>query len=98
MDRIRSLNEQDRRNSQAPLSDAGAPEAPLAPPDRTHFPGFFSNFGAAGGIDPKRTTPQAQPWPDDDEEEANLRALEARLSSTGNVRDAVELYKARTAS
>ena len=102
MDRIRTLNERDRQNgqapfSQAPFSDAGPPQAPLAPPDGAHFSDFFRTFGAVGGIDPEDTTRQAQPWPDDDEEQANLRALEARLSSTGNIRDAVELYKARTA-
>jgi len=97
MDRIRTLNKQDRRNSQAPFSDAGPPDAPAAPLDGAHFSDFFRDYGAATDIDPEDATRQAPPWPDDDEEQANLRALEARLSSTGNIRDAVELYKARTA-
>jgi hypothetical protein len=36
--------------------------------------------------------------PDDEQEQANLRALEDRLTSTGNINDAWALYKARIAS
>lgn len=40
-----------------------------------------------------------QPAPlDDQEERANLRALDAQLSNTGSIRDAVALYLARKAS
>ena len=91
MDRIRALNEQYRQNSQAPFSDAGAPGSTSAPSDGARFSDFFGNFDAGADIDPEDA---AQP---DDEQQANLRALEARLSSTGDIRDAVALYKARTA-
>jgi hypothetical protein len=47
-------------------------------------------------FDPGDPTEPAPP-PLDDEEQANLRALDAKLSSTGNIRDAVALYNARRA-
>jgi hypothetical protein len=46
------------------------------------------------GIDPQILM-QPAPAPDDEDEQANLRELEARLSSSGNIRDAVALYNAR---
>jgi hypothetical protein len=48
------------------------------------------------GADPQG---QKQPAPPDDEQEqANIQALEARLSSSGNVNDAWALHNARKAS
>ena len=53
-------------------------------------------YAARTGADPQG---QNQPAPPDDEQEqANIQALEARLSSSGNVNDAWALYNARKAS
>jgi hypothetical protein len=53
-------------------------------------------YAARAGADPQG---QNQPAPPDDEQEqANIQALEARLSSSGNVNDAWALYNARKAS
>jgi hypothetical protein len=41
---------------------------------------------------------QSAPSSDDEQEQANLQALEDRLSSTGNINDALALYNARIAS
>jgi hypothetical protein len=46
------------------------------------------------GMDPQILVQPAQS-PGDEDEQARLRELEARLSSSGNIRDAVALYKAR---
>jgi hypothetical protein len=81
--------------SPAPAYDRGAAVAPLVPSDDANFSGgLLGRFAALAGIDQNQpTTPL-----DDDEEQANLRALDETLSSTGNIRDAVALYKARKAS
>jgi hypothetical protein len=47
-------------------------------------------FAARAGSDPSKPAPS----PDDEQEQANLQALEDRLSSTGNINDAWALYKA----
>lgn len=49
------------------------------------------------GIAPQSVNQPARP-PDDKQEQADLQALEARLSSSGNIDDAWALYKARMAS
>jgi hypothetical protein len=48
------------------------------------------------GIDPQNSNQPAAPMDDDDQ--ADMRALDARLSSSGNIRDAVALYNARRSS
>jgi hypothetical protein len=50
------------------------------------------------GLDPENLNLPALPPLDDEQEQANLQALDAKLSSTGNIRDAVALCKAREAS
>jgi hypothetical protein len=77
---------------------AGATAAPFASPDGPSFSDLLRNFGAPAGTDPEDSIQPAPPPLDDDEEQTNLRALDTRLSSTGNIRDAVALYNARRAS
>jgi len=50
----------------------------------------------APGSDAAPLAPSGDPTfsPDDDQEQADIRALDARLSSLGNIRDAVALYNA----
>jgi hypothetical protein len=75
--------------------DPGASAAPLAPSvDPNYSGGLLGRFAALGGIDPN----QPAPPPDDEQEQADMRALEARLSSSGNIRDAVALHNARRSS
>jgi hypothetical protein len=77
--------------SPAPGYDRGAAAAPLVPSaDANYSGGLFGRFLA--GIDPNQPAP---PSPDDEQEQADLQALDARLSSSGNIRDAVALYNAR---
>jgi hypothetical protein len=47
------------------------------------------------GIDPRNPYQFAAPPLDDLQGQADLRALDARLSSSGNINDAVALYNAR---
>jgi hypothetical protein len=92
------------------MSDSAAPTAPpmidagvLAPPidstDHSNYSGgLLGRYLALAGLDPQNPNQPAPPSPDDEQEQANLRELDARLSSTGDIRDAVALYKARIAS
>jgi hypothetical protein len=50
------------------------------------------------GIDPQNPNQFAPPPLDDEQQQADLRALDARLSSSGDIRDAVALYNARKSS
>lgn len=76
--------------------DASAPSAPSAPSaDPTYSGGLLGRFAALAGIDPQN--PNQAAAPDDDEEQADMGALDARFSNTGNIRDAVALYNARRA-
>jgi hypothetical protein len=83
--------------SPAPAYDPGAAAAPRAPPvDANYSGGLLGMYAALAGTDPQD---QNQPAPPDDEQEqANMQALEARLSSSGNINDAWALYNARQAS
>jgi hypothetical protein len=95
----RRLGRRILNQSPAPAYDPGAAAAPLAPSDDPNFSGgLLGRFAALAGIDPQNPKRPAPPSPDDDEEQAALRALEDRLTSSGNVRDAVALYNARKAS
>lgn len=94
MDYIRTLNARNGQNSQSTFSDPGASATPFGMPDGRNLSELFGSFVPAG-IDPENPT---EPPLDDEEEQANLRALDARLSSIGNIRDAVALYNARRAS
>jgi hypothetical protein len=55
--------------------------------------GLLGMFAARAGSDPNQSAS-----PDDEQEQANLQALEDRLTSTGNINDTWALYKARIAS
>jgi hypothetical protein len=95
----RRLGRRILNQSPAPAYDPGAAAAPLAPSDDPNFSGgLLGRLAALAGIDPQNPKRPAPPSPDDDEEQAALRALEDRLTSSGNVRDAVALYNARKAS
>jgi hypothetical protein len=62
--------------------------------------GLLGRLAAPAGIDPQdpnRSAPPPQQL-DDEQEQADMRALDARLSSSGNIRDAVALYNAKKAS
>ena len=60
--------------------------------------GLPGRYLALAGLYPENPNQPAPPSPDDAEEQANLQALDAKLSSTGDIRDAWALYKARKAS
>jgi hypothetical protein len=78
----------------ASMVDTPAPAAPLAPSDDPDFSGggLLGRLAAFAGIDPPNPN---QPVPlDDEQEQADIRALDAKLSSSGNIRDAVALYNA----
>jgi hypothetical protein len=93
---VRSLGRRIVNQSPASAYDPGVPAAPLAPSvDPNYSGGLLGRFAALAGIDPNQPAP---PSPDDEQEQADIRALEARLSSSGNIRDAVALYNARRSS
>jgi hypothetical protein len=82
--------------SPAPAYDPGAAAAPLAPSvDANYSGGLLGMYAALPGTDPR--DPNEPAPPDDAQEQANLQALEDRLTSTGNINDAWALYKARKA-
>jgi hypothetical protein len=60
--------------------------------------GLLGRYLALAGLDPQNPDQPAPPSPDDEQEQASLRELDERLSSTGDIRDAVALYKARIVS
>jgi hypothetical protein len=51
--------------------------------DTNYTGGLLGMFAALAGSDPNQPAP-----PDDEQEQANLQALEDRLTSTGNINDA----------
>jgi hypothetical protein len=94
----RSLGRGVANPSQASVAGTRAPATPLAPYDDPDYSGgLLGRFAALARFDPQNPDQPAPP-PTDDEEQANLRALDARLSATGDLRDAVALYMARKAS
>jgi hypothetical protein len=75
--------------------DTRAPAVPLTPSDDRNFSGgLLGRLRALAGIDAQNPNQPAPPL-DDEQEQADMRALDARLSNSGNIRDAVALYKAR---
>jgi hypothetical protein len=89
----------DGNRSRAPAIDAGVPASPIVPTDNPNYSGgLLGRFAALAGFDPQKPNQPAPPPPDDEQEQAELRALDARLSSSGNIRDAVALYNARKSS
>jgi hypothetical protein len=95
----RSLGRRIVDPSQASAVDTRAPAAPLAPSDDPNFSGgLLGRFAALAGVDPQNPNQPAPPPLDDEQEQADMRALDARLSRSGNIRDAVALYNARKSS
>jgi hypothetical protein len=92
---MRSLGRRIVDQPPASMFDTRAPAAPLAPSDDPNVSGgLLGRFAALAGIDPQNPNQPAPPL-DDEQEQADMRALDARLSNSGNIRDAVALYKAR---
>jgi len=86
-----------RRNtysiSPASAFDTGTPAVPPAPSaDANYSGGLLGMFAALAGSYQNQPAP-----PDDEQEQADLQALEAKLSSSGGINDAWALYKARVA-
>jgi hypothetical protein len=92
----RRLGRRILNRSPAPAHDSGAVAAPLDPSgDANYAGGLLGMYAALAGTDPQ--DPNQPAPPDDAQEQANLQALEDRLTSTGNINDAWALYKARLA-
>jgi murein DD-endopeptidase MepM/ murein hydrolase activator NlpD len=80
--------------SPASVFDTGAPAVPLAPSaDANYSGGLLGMLAAPAGSDPNQPAP-----PDDEQEQADLQALEDSFTRTGSINDAWALYKARLAS
>jgi hypothetical protein len=81
------------------MFDPAAPTAPFDaahrnPPDRS----VADWIASLAGVDPQNPNQFAPPPTDDELGQANMQALEDKLSSTGDFKDAVALYMARKAS
>jgi hypothetical protein len=77
------------------MVDIRAPAVPLAPSDDPNFSGgLLGRLAALARIDPPNPNQPAPPPLDDEQEQADIRALDAKLSSSGNIWDAVALYNA----
>jgi hypothetical protein len=98
-------------NSPASVSDMGALAAPIVPSDDASFSGGLAAWVAAlAGVGPQSPNQFAAPPLDDGlrgfycddptqpRDDADLQALDARLSRSGDIKDAVALYKARKSS
>jgi hypothetical protein len=82
--------------SSAPAYDPGAAVAPLVPSDDANYwGGVLGRFAGKPGFDPQSQNPPAPP--DDEQQQADLQALEAKFSSSGDINDAWALYNARKA-
>jgi hypothetical protein len=93
----RRLGRSTLNRSPAPADVPGAVAAPLAPSvDANYSGGLLGIYAALAGTDPQ--DPNQPVPPDDAQEQADLQALEDRLTGTGNINDAWALYKARMAS
>jgi hypothetical protein len=80
--------------SPASAFDTGAPAVPfVSSGDANYSGGLLGMFAALAGSDPNQPAPA-----DDEQEQADLQTLEARLSSSGNINDAWALYNARKSS
>jgi hypothetical protein len=92
----RRLARATRSTSPAPAYDPIA-AAPLVPSDDANYTGgLLGMFAGKPGIDPQ--DPNQPAPPDDEQEQAKLQALQDKLTRTGSINDAWELYKARLAS
>jgi hypothetical protein len=92
-DWIASLAGVDRQNPTQPAS-SGVLASPIDSSENANYSGGLpGRYLALAGLDLENPN---QPAPTDDEQvQANLRELDAKLSSTGDIRDAWALYKAR---
>jgi hypothetical protein len=96
---FRNLGRRIYNPSQASVFDTGAPAASLAPSDDSSYSGgLLGRFAALAGVDPQNPNQPAPPPLVDEQEQADMQALDARLSRSGNIRDAVALYNARKSS
>ncbi len=96
---LQYLSQLNGNHSWASVFDPGVPAAPFDVSDPTPFSGGLQGrLAALAGIDPQNPNQFAPPLLDDEQEQADLRALDARLSSSGDIRDAVALYNARKSS
>jgi hypothetical protein len=87
----------DDNKLRAPVFNASAPASPIDPSDNPNFSGgLLGRLVAPAGIAPQNLDQPAPP--DDEREQADMTALDARLASSGNIRDAVALYNARKSS
>jgi hypothetical protein len=82
-----------------PAADAGVPASPIVSTDDPNYSGgLLGRYLALAGLDSQNSNQPAPPPLDDEQDQANLQEFDARLSSTGDIRDAVALYMARKAS
>jgi hypothetical protein len=83
--------------SPARAYDPGAAAAPLVPSDDANYVGgLLGRFAGEAGTD--QQDPNQSALPDDEQEQADLQALEDRFASSGSIGDVWALYKARMAS
>jgi hypothetical protein len=96
---LQYLNQLNGNHPRASAFDPSVPAAPFDVSDPTPFSGGLpGRLAAVAGIDPQNPNQFAPPPLDDEQQQADLRALDARLSSSGDIRDAVALYNARKSS
>jgi hypothetical protein len=94
---MRSLGRRIVDQPPASVFDTSAPALLLASSDDPNFSGgLLGRLAALAGIDPPN--PNQPPPLDDEQEQADIRALDAKLSSSGTIWDAVALYNARKSS
>jgi hypothetical protein len=87
---LQYLNQMNGNNPRASVFDTGMPAAPFDVFDPTPFSGGLpGRLAAVAGIDPQNSNQFAPPPLDDEQGQADLRALDARLSNSGDIRDAV---------
>ena len=65
--------------------------------DTPDYAGGLLNSIALASLDPQNPDRPAPPPTDDEQDQVKLRELDEKLSSTGDIRDAVALYNARKA-
>jgi hypothetical protein len=101
----------DGNRSRAPAIDASVPASPIVSTDNPDYSGgLLGRFAALAGFDPQNPNQFAPPPLDDGlrdfyrndptqpREDTDLQTLDARLSGSGDIKDAVALYKARKSS
>jgi hypothetical protein len=79
--------------SPAAVYGSGAAAAPAPSVDANYSGGLLGRLAALAGIDSQN--PNQLAVPADDEDQADIGALDAMLSSSGKIGDAMALYNAR---